>query len=1645
MPFFHDLTTELGLQLAADATRKAITTSIHLAPYQSVIAENASLIASLHPHLTPGITMSLANAGYGPHDSITEAASSLAAQRKIQNGIGWNSIGDKVNPSHAGLLSIPNIHFPEAIGTTLSKAAHYVNTAIESTADAISAPVKPTLRIIGAAAFSVPQLADAAVRRVATNSKDNSLKNELLETTLGQSVKSLVSGHGLALGQGYMPEGRAARLASESASQTQSLTYADHPFFSLHDDPNTPVSPHAGTTGRNITKLILEPGSPLFSAVSGLIDAAKTIALDPVSAAGKAAGKSIEARKIFSAEDLGKSAPSLRTTIDPFVDLEGYQAEAMKIAALRKTIDPVHTENWLTQSPAGRALVEHYAGNSSAYDIWRRSGGLNGNMTPDLAAKLAATRTPEEVRGVLSPVLGIDLLNKPITTGVSPVGGVMSELGIRDRLDGIRLLNNVPSFSAIDLEDHAQTAKELVLNLRNAKAPQSLIESSFNEMAAASTPVERANILHNTLNIDLPRHIVATDLDGPLGSLDRNFQRLRSAFDDEAAWTQITRDQIARKQPIMGLIADGEEQALRSPYHDAEAVNRFFTAPDIRTIRRVTSTYGRLLVLSHAEVPLAVLDHIQDIWRGSNIARVSTMLRIVGQSQVQMTARGLDSPYRHLFDYIAEASGRKLGTNILGEELSSAAVHGFTSDARNVATTSWANDVRQAQREIVPFYDSRFATSLANDIYDLHVDPLARRVAGRFDPGDLLAYPPSGEAAASNLPPLYHGSAKPIKELMSGGGRSSENLFGPGFYATDNPTIAETYFRKGRTAFETPTLYSLRHGGTPKILDMEDVLPDAIKPRVTKWIEDTFRDLEYTPEHYENLLESVDRTGAQLYVDLKKTLRGVYPPMDAFEVDDILEGLNISVFHDAGGIDAFRYQGGVRIGKDQHEAFVFLRPEDVKIKPLERVQKLSGDNVKDAVRWLQSDAEDAILYRRDNGITADTISTYTQNLSNRIKAKTLSQDSLMAAIRDGEHIPGSPIYTVNDQGVAKLSPGFKNHINSLVEKGLTPDATIGEILEPVDQVANGILDRGVRTFMNKVLIGPINHWVTNPALRQYYYEELAHTLPLMEKSAQQAALAAAEEAGLRGSKLKDLRAVAASRSGSLSIEEGNLLTTGRASEKLHSTLYDMHDRKQVMDIMRLIFPFGQAWAQQLKEWASLLKDRPNIIPRAETLIHGAEGSGFFFTDPRSIQYDESGNPIPGTGTESFAYPGSSFVTKALTGAPFALTSPVASLNMFSQNPLMPGFGPIAQTVIGHILPDKPEFIDLKKLVAPFGSPDGLGDFLPSYMKKVQTAFSSPDSNRAFANTVWDTAKYLASTGQYDISTADGQMRLEDAARSMAKKIYLFRAIAQFALPSSPSPEDVVKDTNGQSVLTFKMAQDYYDLVDDDKLNHTNLAVSRFIDQYGVKNILGMQSITQGDQALNTKGFAWVLDHPDIARKYSDTYSYFAPAGGGRSQQAYDMLFEKGKRKILSVSDAMQLANARVASMIYDHLKEQLGPKRTPEQAKWLADRKELLIQKYPGWNPDYVGTKVPEKIRELESAAADPKLSSNPITPALQAYFHFRDQAEQSAGIAGWKTATSTRATRDWLRAKAAALTARVPEFQSVYDDLLSRELKDDG
>lgn len=205
---------------------------------------------------------------------------------------------------------------------------------------------------------------------------------------------------------------------------------------------------------------------------------------------------------------------------------------------------------------------------------------------------------------------------------------------------------------------------------------------------------------------------------------------------------------------------------------------------------------------------------------------------------------------------------------------------------------------------------------------------------------------------AEGMPPVYHGSARPIEggQLTPGSGSGADNAFGPGFYTTDTPDVARSYFRKGAQAGDEPVMYSARWqgSGAPKILDLEKPLPADALPHVRQWVHDSLSHVDMSQSTFDEILHAAEHgTGADFYKAVRKGL--AEGGLSRGDATDVVDYLNSVVFHDRAGYDAFRYQGGVRTGNAEHNAYVWLQPDQVHIDEVAR-----ADNLPEVVQYREA-------------------------------------------------------------------------------------------------------------------------------------------------------------------------------------------------------------------------------------------------------------------------------------------------------------------------------------------------------------------------------------------------------------------------------------------------------------------------------------------------------------------------------------------------------------------------------------------------------------------------------------------------------------------------------------------------------------------
>jgi len=472
-----------------------------------------------------------------------------------------------------------------------------------------------------------------------------------------------------------------------------------------------------------------------------------------------------------------------------------------------------------------------------------------------------------------------------------------------------------------------------------------------------------------------------------------------------------------------------------------------------------------------------------------------------------------------------------------------------------------------------------------------------------------------------------------------------------------------------------------------------------------------------------------------------------------------------------------------------------------------------------------------------------------------------------------------------------------------------------------------------------------------------------------------------------------------------------------------------------------------------------------VLDRMAHAIHGAQMTG------SNILYDvtdTSHDPTQGfffknieTGDESFAWPMPAQFQKFLTmgmatgESPQAMfPAPVSGLNLIGQ--VQPGFGPVVTGPASQFLDHPGWREDVLNFMAPFGGPSiedsgGLGNAIvdsvtPAWLRKFATAVFpvTPEQKSQLAAAQQSAMIYLASTGNYDMGNEDDMARLLANGQTMARRLYMLRAIGQFVLPTMGAPEQTAITGNGELVFQSKLAGILRDYQNDP-------AEGGFGYQQGFLNFLrdyGSDLYLMGVDKTNSYGFGqpthatynWMRNNADLMTKYDRVWGLLVPnPGDDFYYPAYQAQIRRGYRTLIDPKYLVEQANDRLARALYTSYRAQVGDSPTEAQSAELAALQGKLETQFPGYSriPD-LGSGTNTLILELERAAADPKVAASPVGPSLTTYFAARAQIKAS-GATSLRTGTG-RELAPSLYSLGQQLAASDPSFRLAWDRLLSYE-----
>ena len=574
-------------------------------------------------------------------------------------------------------------------------------------------------------------------------------------------------------------------------------------------------------------------------------------------------------------------------------------------------------------------------------------------------------------------------------------------------------------------------------------------------------------------------------------------------------------------------------------------------------------------------------------------------------------------------------------------------------------------------------------------------------------------------------------------------------------------------------------------------------------------------------------------------------------------------------------------------------------------------------------------------------------------------------------------------------------------------------------------------------------------------------------------------------------------------------DQVSLAARGYAAEETKKLFYNASEVSNLADIMRIVSPFGQAWAEVMKAWYKQVLLNPNRLKNMSVTFRGVrdmdpdgDGKGFLYTDPVTGEMMFNYPFLPGMapiimgaagglagqtilgrtglgmrgagllGVGAGAVAGTVVSNKIQDeGLSAQLAAPIKSANMALN--VLPSVGPVVQIAANKILPDKPQFDDVRRFLLPFGAPEptpeGLaGAFVPSWANKMIEAIQAdPDNDRLFGDMYIDAYRALYATGEFDRNSPESMRELDQRARSSARQMLLLRSIGQFVGPARPNvvlnvPTKFEGEISIADIEKFQIEGNIPNNVLSKAFRYFqeedfDTAVERFIETFGDDTLMyvvgSTTAVSRGLDASKEFG-DWERENQAFKNEHDQVFGYFANVGSEFDLETYLRQLRTGDRERRSDPEEMlEEAEAVVGRAMYRAFLRNFGPNPTDAQTLMARNYKRYLQEALPGYAiaPFNVNERA-EIIQRLQTATQDSLVDDNPVARAARVYFEERDRAIAIAQARRDQPAMSNPLSGDknadvraYLRYVGETLVRRYPEFERMFSRELFREVDVDS
>jgi hypothetical protein len=622
-----------------------------------------------------------------------------------------------------------------------------------------------------------------------------------------------------------------------------------------------------------------------------------------------------------------------------------------------------------------------------------------------------------------------------------------------------------------------------------------------------------------------------------------------------------------------------------------------------------------------------------------------------------------------------------------------------------------------------------------------------------------------------------------------------------------------------------------------------------------------------------------------------------------------------------------------------------------------------------------------------------------------------------------------------------------------------PKQVVGEIRNPQTTASNDVVDSlnlMVDKFYSFLYTKPIATLERSPAFRNLYYEWVEKLSTSLDEQSLNKII---DDISSRTNepekyltpglwkKLQDLKANPDKLYGTLNADEVSSFASGSALDEYKKTFYNAVERRNGTDVLRLISPFAQQQAEFFGRMARFftvpvaggalgyLPNPENFRKIQFAVENGREadpdgdGRGIFYKDPSNGRFSVD---IPIVGG----------LTKMATGVSANLTLPLKGISPGLD--YRPGLGPVMTMATSAILSDVPSQDWIRKFLLPYGERTDLSDaFVPSWITKVYEGVTGKTDGRFFANTYVETMQALSATGEYDLSNANEIDRLKNDARDKARIFAVLRGFTQFTGPASGdfNMKVVAKGGDYHTVGLSTALQALRE-------NNPDTSALRFIEIFGDDAFMYLANKTTsevGGLGASKEFGDFERNNPGLFSVYPEIGGFFGPAGTDFDFEVYTRQLKTGKRRRLTDDEIIDASQKSIGMAFYRDMKRYFGPKMNKDQRDYLANYKDQIIAKYPGFGKMNLDPEETNRnIGSLFDAAKRDDLQDNKVANAVNYYEQVRNAALQEANRRGFDSLKSPQLgdLHEYLEGYAETLVQQSPDFAKVYDRLLSQEFE---